>query len=157
MRRPDAFAGIVLLGLSRSRQDRFCSPASRSALQQVSVVKQSVKHGTDRGGISQQLAPVFHRPVRGDQGTGSLVAAHDNFEKFFGSRQGQLAHAEIVENKQRHRHQRLQAFLAGAVESRFGEFIQQGVSFAVENTVTLLDHGLADGLRQVAFTRAGRP
>jgi hypothetical protein len=36
-------------------------------------------------------------------------------------------------------------------------FIKQGVGFAVEHTVTLLDGSLADGLSQVTFTGAGWP
>ena len=45
----------------------------------------------------------------------------------------------------------LHVLFAGAVESGFGRFIEQGVGFAVEHAVSLLDGGLADGLGQVAL------
>jgi len=85
------------------------SPASRTTLEQVSVVKKTVEHGADRGGIPEQLTPVLNRPIRSHQRAGPLVASHNEFEQFLGRRQRELAHAEIVEEEQRHSYQRLQA------------------------------------------------
>ena len=45
---------------------------------------------------------------------------------------------------------------AGAVERGFGEIIEQGVGLAIEYAVSLLDGGLADGLRQMTLAGAGR-
>ena len=45
---------------------------------------------------------------------------------------------------------------AGAVESGFGQFIEQGVGLAVEHAVALLDGGVANGLGQVTLAGAGR-
>jgi hypothetical protein len=45
---------------------------------------------------------------------------------------------------------------AGTVESGFGQLIEQGVGFAVEHAIPLLDGGLADGLSQVTFAGARR-
>jgi len=42
-----------------------------------------------------------------------------------------------------------------AVESGFGQLIEQGVGLAIENAVSLLDGGLADGLRQVTLAGSG--
>ena len=47
-------------------------------------------------------------------------------------------------------------FFAGAVERGFGEIIEQGVGFAIEHAIALLDGGLADGLGQVTLAGAGR-
>jgi len=44
---------------------------------------------------------------------------------------------------------------AGAVERGFSEIIKQGVGLAIENAVSLLDGGLADGLRQMTLASAG--
>ena len=44
--------------------------------------------------------------------------------------------------------------LAGAVELGVGEFVEEDVSFAIEHAMALLDHGDADGLRQVTLPRA---
>jgi hypothetical protein len=44
---------------------------------------------------------------------------------------------------------------AGAVESGFGQFIEQGVGLAVEHAVALLDGGVANGLGQVTLAGAG--
>ena len=45
----------------------------------------------------------------------------------------QLAHAQIVDDKQGHRHRELHLFFACAVECYFCEFIEQGVGFTVEH------------------------
>ena len=44
---------------------------------------------------------------------------------------------------------------AGAVEGGFGQIIEQGVGLAIEHAISLLDGGLADGLRQVTLAGAG--
>src|SRR6516164_4997102 len=45
------------------RQVCFGSPAPRSALQDVTVVEKAIQHGRDRGAVTEQFAPVFHRAV----------------------------------------------------------------------------------------------
>ena len=66
------------------------------------MVKETIEHGADCGGIAQQFAPVFHRAVGGQHGAGSLVAAHDDLQQLFGGSEGQLAHPQIVEDEQGH-------------------------------------------------------
>jgi len=39
------------------------APAARPALDDVAVVEKAIEQRRDGGGIAQQLAPVFHRPV----------------------------------------------------------------------------------------------
>jgi hypothetical protein len=56
---------LFLLCRRLRKQVCFCAPASRTALEYVSVVKQSVEHGSDGRTVSQQLAPVFHGAVGG--------------------------------------------------------------------------------------------
>ncbi len=73
---------------------------------------------------------------------------------FFGGGQGQLAHSQIVEDEQGHGHQELHVLFAGAVQSRFGKFIEQSVGLAVEHAVPLLDGGLADGLSHTPVARS---
>jgi hypothetical protein len=36
-----------------------------------------------------------------------------------------------------------------------GQFFQQRVGFAIQHTITLLDSGVSDGLRDVALAAAG--
>jgi hypothetical protein len=88
---------------------------------------------------------------RGQHGAGPLVAAHDDLQQFFGGGERQLAHAEIVEDERGHGDQELHVLFTGAVERGFGEIIEQGVGLAIEHAVSLLDGGLADGLRQVTL------
>jgi len=47
--------------------------------------------------------------------------------------------------------------LAPALDGRFGDLFQQDMRLAIEHFVALEDRGLPNGLRQMAFTRAGRP
>src|SRR5205809_7346200 len=43
--------------------------------------------------------------------------------------------------------------LAGGVERRVGEFLEERVGFAIDDAIALLDHGAADGLGQMTFPR----
>ena len=54
---------------------------------------------------------------------------------------------QIVDDQQRHGHQKLNVLFAGAVERGVGLVVEQGVGFAIEHAVSLLDGGLSDGLR----------
>ena len=117
-------------------------------------MQHAIEHGADRGDIAQQLSPVFDGAVRCQQRTGALVAAHDDLQQILGRGQRQLAHAEVVDDEQRHGGQRLHELLARAVGNCLGQVIQQHVRFAVQHAIALLDGGLADGLGQVALARA---
>ena len=52
---------------------------------------------------------------------------------------------------------RLHVLLARAVERSVGEFFEQDVRLAIQHVVALLNRGLADGLRQMAFAGAAGP
>jgi len=54
--------------------------AARPTGEDVRVVEQPIEHGGDRRGVAEELAPVLHGPVRGEQRGGALVTAHDDFE-----------------------------------------------------------------------------
>ena len=103
------------------------------------VVEQAVQHGADRGHVSQQLAPVLHGTVGSQQRTGTLVTSHDNLQQIFRGGQGQFAHAEIIDDQQRHRSQGLQVFFSSAVDDGVGQFIEQHMRLAVPHAVALLD------------------
>ena len=68
---------------------------------------------------------------------------------------GQLAHAEVVDDEQVRAGQLGEVFLAGLGERRLGEFFQEGVRFAVEDAIALLDGGAADGLGKVGLFAGG--
>ena len=40
-----------------------CSPASRSAFQDMAMMEESVQHRGDGGSVAEQLAPIFDRAV----------------------------------------------------------------------------------------------
>ena len=61
---------------------------------------------------------------------------------------GQLAHAEVVDDEQVRAGQLGKVVLAGVGERRLGEFFEEGVRFAVEDAVALLDGG-ADATAQM--------
>ena len=44
----------------------------------------------------------------------------------------------------------------GLGEGRLGELLEEGVGFAVDDAVALLDRGAADGLSQMTLARTGR-
>jgi hypothetical protein len=45
----------------------------------MAVVEQAIQHCAHGGYIAQHLAPVFDGTIRSEQGTGSLIAPHDDF------------------------------------------------------------------------------
>jgi len=121
----------------------------------MAVVQQPVEHGADGGRVAQQFAPVFDRAVGGQHGAGALVSPQDDLQQLFSGGERQLAHAKVVDDEQGHGHQKLHGFFAHAIERGVGQLVEQGVSFAVEHAVSLLDGRLSDGLREMAFAGAG--
>ena len=93
----------------------------------MSVVEQTIQHGAHGRYIAEHLAPVFDWTIRSEQGTGSLVAPHDDFQQILGGGVRQLAHAEVVDNKQRHGGDRFHILFARAAGDRIGQFIKQDV------------------------------
>ena len=69
----------------------------------------------------------------------------------------QLAHAEVVDDEQRHGGEVREVALAGAIELGLSDFLEEDVGLAVERAVPLLDGGVPDGLREVALAGARRP
>ena len=119
-------------------------------------MEQAIEHGGDGGAVAEQFAPVFDGAVGSQQGAGALVAAHDDLQQILGGGGRELAHAEVVDDEQRHGGQQFHVLFARAVEGGFGDFLEQGVGLAVEDAIALLDGGLADGLGEMAFAGAGR-
>ena len=68
---------------------------------------------------------------------------------------GQLAHAEVVDDEQVRAGELGEVVLAGLGERRLGEFFEEGVRFAVEDAIALLDGGAADGLGKVGLFAGG--
>jgi len=63
------------------------------------------------------LPQFFHRSIRCEQRAGRVsLPSHDDFQKFLGGGQRQLAHAEIVDDQQRHRGQQFHVLFALAVQ-----------------------------------------
>ena len=69
---------------------------------------------------------------------------------------GQLAHAEVVDDEQGHAGQIGQIVLAGVGERGLCELFEEGMCFAVDDAIALLDRGAADGLGDVALAGTGR-
>src|SRR5438552_4952694 len=139
---------------ARGRQFSFGAPTARSAFQDVAMMEQAIEHGADGRGIAQQFAPVLDRSIGSHDGTGAFVAAHYDLQQILSRSQWQFAHAEIIKDEQRQRHQPLHELFASAINGRVGEFIEQSVRLAIEHFVTLLDNGLADGLGQMTLARS---
>ena len=90
----------------------------------VAVLEEPIEHGGDSGRVAEQLAPVLDGTVGGHQRAGALVPAHDDLEEVLGGGGGELAHAEIVDDEQRHACQsamyslRVPSMVASASSSR---------------------------------------
>jgi hypothetical protein len=97
--------------LGRARSLSICalqagfveSVALAADLDQVPVVHESVQERRDGWRVAEEFWSVLQGTVRRDDRRGAPVAAHDNLEQVFGGRSGEFAHAEIVDDQQRHR------------------------------------------------------
>ena len=119
-------------------------------------MEQPIEQRGDGRGVAEQLAPVVDGAVRCEQRRRALVAAHDQLEEVLGGGVRQLAHAEVVDDQQRHGGEVGEIVLAGAVERGVGDLLEQGVGLAIEDAMALLDGGASDGLREMALAGAGR-
>src|SRR5215831_16945233 len=66
----------------------------------------------------------------------------------------QLAHAEIVDDEQRHASQRFHELFACTLGDRFGQIIEQHMRFPVHHPVVLLNRNLTDSLSQMTLAGA---
>jgi hypothetical protein len=123
----------------------------------VRVVEEPIEQRGDGGRVAEQLAPVLHRAIRGEQRRGPLVAAHDDFQEVLGGGGREPTHAEVVDDEQRDGGEVREGGLARAGGLRVGKLVDEGVRLAVEDAMALLDDGEADRLGQVALARARRP
>ena len=121
------------------------------------MVEEPIEQRRDGSGVAEELAPVFHGAIRGDQRRRFFVAAHDDLEEILGRGVRELPHGEIVDQEERDGGELRQVWLPRARQLGIREFLEQHVGFAVEHAMALLDHGEADRLCQVALARAGRP
>ena len=133
------------------------APTPGTALEDVAVVQKPVEHGADGGGVAEEFTPVVDGPVRGEQGAGPLVAAHDDLQQILGSRVRELAHAEVVDDEERYAGDGFHVVFAGSGSDGIAELIEQDVRFAIQDLEALLDSAVADGLGEVAFAGAARP
>ena len=69
---------------------------------------------------------------------------------------GQLPHAEVVDDEQRHGGEISQVVLACAVQGGVSDLLHEGVRLAVDDAVALQDGSAADGLGEMALAGAGR-
>ena len=129
-------------------QVHFGSPTTWTAFKDVTVVQQAIEHGGDRGAVTEQFSPILDRTIRRHHSAGPFIAAHDDLQDVLGRGGGELAHTEIIDDEQRHGGQQFHVLFARAVDGRFSDFIEQGVSLPVEYAVPLLDGGQTDGLGQ---------
>jgi hypothetical protein len=74
-----------------------------------------------RGGVAEQLAPVLHRAIRGDERARPLVPTHDDLQEILGRCPWQFPHPEVIDHQERHGLQRRHVFLALAGQRRIGK------------------------------------
>ena len=122
----------------RRQADVAGAPAARAAREHVAVVQEAIEHGGDGRRVAEQLAPVFDGTIGGQQRGGAFMAAHDDLQEVLGGGQRELAHAEVVDDEQRHGGQRHHQCFARAVEGRVGEGFEQRVGLAVQDAVALM-------------------
>ena len=126
------------------------APAPGPTFEDVGMMEQAVQYRGDRGRVPEQLAPILDRPIGRQERRGPLVPPHDDFQEVLGRRMWQLPHPEIVDNEQRDRGELGEVAPTGAVERGGGQFLEERVRFAIDDSMALLDRGPPEGLGQDA-------
>lgn len=72
-------------------------------------------------------APVVHRTVRSQKGTGPLIASDDDLEDILGSGGREFAHAQIIDDEKGH------GGCEGSVSHRRNEICTNRIAFALES------------------------
>ena len=123
-------------------------------------MEQPIEQRRDGRGVAEQLAPVVDGPIRRQQRGRAFVAAHDQLQEIFGGRVRQFAHAQVVDDQQRHVRDREDG-LAGAVQRRVGQFLEQRVRFPIDDAIALVNRARPiawlDGCCRCRWPRRGRP
>jgi hypothetical protein len=120
------------------------------------MMEEAIEHGRDGRTISQQFAPVFDGSIGIEQSTGAFIKLHDDLREFPGGSDWQLAHAQIIDDEERNRSQQFHMFLAGPIDGRFRQVVEQFVGLAIQHAIDLLNDSLPDGLSKMTFPGAGR-
>jgi hypothetical protein len=89
------------------------------------VVEQAIEQGGDGGRVAEELPPVMDRSIRSQQRGGPFVASHDHFEEVLGGGVRQLPHAKAVDDQERDRGQIREIGLAGPVQCRVGDLLEE--------------------------------
>jgi len=66
----------------------------------VGVVEEAVQERADGGDVAEQLPPVLHGAIRGQQSAHPFVPPHDQLEEILGGGGGEPAHGEIVDDEE---------------------------------------------------------
>lgn len=82
----------------------------------MTVMEQAVEHSADGCGVAQEFAPVVYGAIGSHQGGGAFIAAHNDLQQILGSSEWELAHAQVIEDKQGHGGQELHVLLPGVIE-----------------------------------------
>src|SRR5712692_8316236 len=127
------------------------APAPRAAHEDVGVMEQAIEERGDGSGIAEELAPILHGPVRGDEGRGALIAAHDDLEEILPRGGRELTHAEVVDDEQGHGGELDEVGLPRAAELGVGELVDERMGLAVQDAMALLDDGAAEGLGEMTL------
>jgi len=92
----------------------------------MGVMEQPIEERGDRCGIPKQLPPTVDGSIRREQRRRALVSPHDQLEEIFGRGVGELAHAETVDDQQRHSRKLPEVVLPRAGERRLGVALENG-------------------------------
>src|SRR5689334_6205135 len=119
-------------------------------------MEQAIEHGGDGGHVAKQFAPILNRSIGCQQRAGTLVSAHDDFNRSSAAVSGSfripksstMSSGTVVSDSMNSL--RVPSTMVSAKSS------SQHVGLAVEHAVALLNGSLSDRLRQVAFSRSTR-
>ena len=106
----EAGDSVVLLCNFLCRQVYSRAPTPWTTFQYMTMMEKAIEHGGDSSAISQEFAPVVYGTIRGHQCAGALITSHHYLQQFFGGGGGQLAHAQIIDDKEGNRSQQFVCF-----------------------------------------------
>lgn len=123
----------------------------------MSIVYETVENGVGIGWVANDLMPFLDRKLTGDDGRSAAVSFFEDFQKIVVDGGIERRQSPIVENAKIDTPERAQQARMAAVTPRQGEFGKEPGHTLIENRAIAAASGVAECLRQPAFTGTSRP
>lgn len=121
----------------------------------MGVMDEPVENGVCKGGIADDLMPLFDRNLTGDEGRGALVAIFEDFEKVSLLGFGEDGQAPIVQNQELDAPERLEEPAIAAIAAGQRQRLEEARDTLIENAFSVTAGFVPERAGDPTFPDAG--